>query len=292
MTDPTSITGDEPPDQPTMIDRDVLCASCGYNLRGLSSDHNCPECANPIRNSLRGDLLEFCDPRWVARLATGANLIDIALWACIPLVVFAPPWIMEKPVYLLPPHWAITCLFAVGCWLLTIPDRREVASSPGRRARRLARAIVIAAVVEDVLLLPAWGWSQWPSTHLLFLRVATASAWVIPFSIHLRHIGLRLDHESFRTVVTRSADCSKTAVALVALIVSALIGAIVPELTEKTSLHPYVEPFILPVLFSSLISVAILGLLLLVILLTIMNTTHDAMRKAADRARHNWANLA
>jgi len=33
------------------IESDVPCKNCGYNLRGLSVDHICPECGEPIRFS-------------------------------------------------------------------------------------------------------------------------------------------------------------------------------------------------------------------------------------------------
>jgi hypothetical protein len=53
---------------------DTSCIRCGYNLRGLSPDGLCPECATPIGRSLRGDLLRFADPDWLARLRFGASL--------------------------------------------------------------------------------------------------------------------------------------------------------------------------------------------------------------------------
>ena len=35
-----------------MIDQDLPCAKCEYNLRALSPEGLCPECGNPIRQSL------------------------------------------------------------------------------------------------------------------------------------------------------------------------------------------------------------------------------------------------
>jgi len=56
------------------IDLDTQCVSCGYNVRGLAPDHRCPECGIPVGASLRGELLQFADPRWVSRLHLGAVL--------------------------------------------------------------------------------------------------------------------------------------------------------------------------------------------------------------------------
>ena len=36
----------------TMIDRDLLCLKCEYNLRGLSTEGRCPECGIPIMASI------------------------------------------------------------------------------------------------------------------------------------------------------------------------------------------------------------------------------------------------
>ncbi len=36
---------------------DHACARCGYNLRGLTRGGLCPECAAPVGDSLRGNLL-------------------------------------------------------------------------------------------------------------------------------------------------------------------------------------------------------------------------------------------
>jgi uncharacterized repeat protein (TIGR04138 family) len=35
------------------LDEDVGCANCGYNLRGLTTAHDCPECGEPAMRTLR-----------------------------------------------------------------------------------------------------------------------------------------------------------------------------------------------------------------------------------------------
>lgn len=37
--------------QPQHIDRDIYC-ECGYNLRGLTPEHKCPECGRAVRAAL------------------------------------------------------------------------------------------------------------------------------------------------------------------------------------------------------------------------------------------------
>lgn len=57
------------------ITRDITCRRCSYNLRGLATDGRCPECGTPIRASLFGDMLCYCDPIWLTRLSRGTWLI-------------------------------------------------------------------------------------------------------------------------------------------------------------------------------------------------------------------------
>jgi hypothetical protein len=70
---------------PTTLDRDLFCFACGYNLRGLSSEGSCPECAAPVSKSVQGETLAAAaDPRWLRRLRIGIVLLLLA-----PLVSLA-----------------------------------------------------------------------------------------------------------------------------------------------------------------------------------------------------------
>jgi hypothetical protein len=65
------------------VGQDIGCFRCGYNVRGLAGDGQCPECAAPIDETLRlhaahvaGMLpLEASDPRWVRTLAWACGLL-------------------------------------------------------------------------------------------------------------------------------------------------------------------------------------------------------------------------
>ncbi len=75
-----NVTGDiqvrvPPPGQP--LTEDLKCTRCGYNLRGLTLDKLCPECATLIARSIHGNLLRYADPEWLDKLRLGAELM---LW--------------------------------------------------------------------------------------------------------------------------------------------------------------------------------------------------------------------
>lgn len=72
-----------PSDEP-VIKHALLCASCSYNLQSLPADALCPECARPISETLRGDLLALADPIWVKNLYRGTRLMTTAI--LVPLI--------------------------------------------------------------------------------------------------------------------------------------------------------------------------------------------------------------
>jgi hypothetical protein len=68
----------EPPAE--VIDRDIPCRRCGYDLRMLRADARCPECGGSIAESIelfnsRELLLEQANARWVRKIALGTFLL-------------------------------------------------------------------------------------------------------------------------------------------------------------------------------------------------------------------------
>lgn len=62
------------------IEQDMPCSRCGYNLRGLTLDGLCPECASPVSRSVHGNLLRFADPDWLNKLRLG---MAFKLWGIL-----------------------------------------------------------------------------------------------------------------------------------------------------------------------------------------------------------------
>ena len=62
-------------DDGRILEDDLACLACGYNLRGLLPDGACPECGTAVGRSTHGNLLRFCDPRRIS-----ARALNPATW--------------------------------------------------------------------------------------------------------------------------------------------------------------------------------------------------------------------
>ncbi|HVU62934.1 MAG TPA: hypothetical protein VHC70_03090 [Phycisphaerales bacterium] len=146
----------------TTVGSGVLCARCGYELRGLSAASRCPECGGPIRNSLHAEMLEYAPPEYVKKLWRGALLAQISaigaaaatsamiallvllIWAAITDRDPAPIFIAMGVVSVAGP---LVCgaTGLVGWWLLTARDAGVGGVRKDRWLRRVIRASVAVA---------------------------------------------------------------------------------------------------------------------------------------------------
>jgi len=155
------MTADPKPDQqstevvdPTSrcVVSDLGCRKCGYNLRTLHEDGQCPECGALVGLSTRGDLLQYSTPEWLMKLVTGLRL---NVWATIASMVVS--LIFSLVVALLAPlpvavTGSLNIVFIVvgiwAMWLITEPAPTETQQSSTTTIRKSLRAI---AVVGGVL---------------------------------------------------------------------------------------------------------------------------------------------
>ncbi len=147
------------------------CLNCGYNLRTLSVEGLCPECAHPVRLSLSGLFLRFASPRWERQLARGVLLLIIAVGVFAAGRVFiltpmpgllpytTPTGSTSSSFWLLGSlgqfvFWAgITALVMLALWTLTKPELATPLSAEGRAARRVLRVCACLLPVPLVLAL-------------------------------------------------------------------------------------------------------------------------------------------
>lgn len=136
------------------IAQDVHCIHCGYNLRSLLPGQACPECDQPVGESLRGDLLQFSNPAWLARLASGMGWIVVACILSMVLFwsmnILVRLWIgATNPSLFQAIFWVTTSAIGlartVGIWKVTLPEPRLLDARQGPDARAIARVLLVGA---------------------------------------------------------------------------------------------------------------------------------------------------
>jgi predicted RNA-binding Zn-ribbon protein involved in translation (DUF1610 family) len=180
--------------------RDNLpCVSCGYTLRGLLHDGNCPECGTEISRSLRGDLLAAADPKWLRTIVRGQRLLTIGLMTAVSGIVLmllitvaylftaalSPglPRIVEDSftivlgvIFLSVPIGM--CIALVGIFFVTAQEGRDIERETAWSARNMARwsmlgAIVACVAAYSIHFLPVLG-AMWIALDLFFRGVFIA----------------------------------------------------------------------------------------------------------------------
>lgn len=82
-----------------MIERDVVCRGCGYNLRSLPADGVCPECGVAVGFSLLPESLSLNEPKHFRMARVGVLLIiAIAAWEILTNVAWIFSESSNRPV--------------------------------------------------------------------------------------------------------------------------------------------------------------------------------------------------
>jgi hypothetical protein len=150
-----------------VVPGDRPCLVCGYNIRDLPINSVCPECGTPLARSLRGNLLRYSAPDYLATLHRGALLAELAL-AIYPLGALAvgaalifgavrgrPSTLQTAGASI----WAFiqagaSLLSLLGWWQLTAPDPAFVGKDTGMHARSLLRVAILVAAAALCVQLP------------------------------------------------------------------------------------------------------------------------------------------
>jgi hypothetical protein len=147
-----------------IVDLDLSCRSCGYNLRGLTFGANCPECNTAVALSAKSDLLRFADPNWTKRLLIGARIIALGVVLELLLIIaemLVPRFLDSTQLiffYRFGRIFPVATHF-VGWWLMTQrdPSGMDEAQLGGyRRFIRIANGVHLA---QSAFVLAAWGTS-------------------------------------------------------------------------------------------------------------------------------------
>ena len=201
-------------DDAPVIEHDLSCMSCGYNLRALAPAGLCPECGTDIARSTQGDLLKFADRNWVRSVYRGTCLLTIScglLVICIlAVIVFAiilatisnptPSTVREDSIVtvLSACSFAAFAFMILGVWLVTKQEPRVSLTEQAASSRGIARAAVALLLVLYGLL---FALSDPWHTAVRFLLLVAFLVVLCSCLRHLEMIGRRLPAED---VVTRA----------------------------------------------------------------------------------------
>lgn len=193
-------------DQAGFIAEDLPCRHCGYNLRTLSPEVQCPECGTSVGRSVHGDYLRYADPAWVRGLATGATIVILGtlgqvLGFCALLGfsltgVFGVSWYR----YLFS---TVELISFVGFWKLTSPDPADTEASAQFDARKLTRAFLVLGLCLTSLsiLRPLLGSTI--ESVLKIIMNANAIASPIALSIFAQRMAMRVPDKKLATSCQR-----------------------------------------------------------------------------------------
>ncbi len=216
-------SSNQPPGVFVEIDRP--CFKCSYNLKGLPIMGVCPECGMPVQDSLKGILLRFASPEYLATIRSGLSLI---LNGIILSIVVGVGSILVSLVFAFKVAAAVrtgttvgtgdalaicigianlvpTAMIFLGYWRFTQPDPGFVGLERPDSARKIIRiAIGVQAAFQVVHL--AFGLiatvlsrgsaiSDLIKTFAAILSFASLAAWAVQFfamMLYLRWLAARL----------------------------------------------------------------------------------------------------
>ena len=164
------------------IEVDLHCLNCGYNLRGLFREGECPECGVFVGHSVHRSMLRYSNRTWLSLVRWGARLICIGLAALLCVLVAITSLFLAVVRIELLPHMdpalylvlgvcglvllASPLVMFVGTWMICSAEPKDTANA-GKSRLLTTRLSALAAVglllmrfvVSDLPALVAGLWS-------------------------------------------------------------------------------------------------------------------------------------
>jgi hypothetical protein len=207
------------------ITEDIQCTRCGYNLRGLTLDKLCPECAAPVARSIHGRLLRYADPDWLDRLRLGALvmlwtlLIGLAgaIGVVIATQVGAPGVVASVPILL------AAALRLWAAFLVTTSEPTIALEEDPFALRRVVRACAVVGFLGEALGEPGGIWSALLPLGTVLVGIATHFG----LCVYFRRFALRIPDEKLArstTIVMWGYGISFALAAILIVLAMALMG--------------------------------------------------------------------
>jgi hypothetical protein len=166
----------------------LVCLECGYSLRGFRLEARCPECGRSIADSIRGNRLDHCLPRYVRLLQVGAILVELAV-AATTISLAAAIFLKWVPLGVRDVSDSLVVVASVlwlpGWWLLTRLNKDFAGPNRARWSRFVMRSSAIIATAGTFLMavnvigtfwsnaLPRWA-SVWLAPEPIWLAGSVA----------------------------------------------------------------------------------------------------------------------
>jgi serine/threonine protein kinase len=170
LATPRSVTSPPPmiddPASPVQDGR-VNCLSCGYDLRELPRDQNCPECGTPIERTMRGNLLIFSTPEHLRKLRRGVSCVIIGacglLLSTVASLVMgfavgldmigASSVVIAFDISMATLQVAMAALIMTGWWMASSPDPSILGMDRADWPRRVLRITMFIALLLFVIVM-------------------------------------------------------------------------------------------------------------------------------------------
>ena len=138
-----------------VVNEDIPCRKCGYNLRSMRTDGRCPECGTSVWVSLQGTLLRYSDPNWVETIRRGfARMIagiTIVVAVIIVAIILGAMRMLDVIVLVQLVGIAGWLIYMWGIWLITEPDPSGLGEDQYGTSRKIIRVGVVCQAVGQVL---------------------------------------------------------------------------------------------------------------------------------------------
>jgi hypothetical protein len=141
-----------------LIEGELPCAGCEYELHGLPRDGRCPECGEPVARALAGETLHHADPRWLGRLIVAGWLVLAGFLAVLVLDIGLVLLLSSIAAPGGPAFWITMAVASAASALLTAAGPLVLLGRPepprfdaDRRLRRWAIRLVLSTVGLSLL---------------------------------------------------------------------------------------------------------------------------------------------
>jgi hypothetical protein len=138
------------PERSPVIDTDLPCVRCGYNLRTLDRKGHCPECGLPVLLSIGGDSLAHASPRWLCTVQRGLDMMIGSTALAIPLAIARQISAQGLAIVL---EILVAALGLYGVLCFTAVEPRETLRPQGARLQTVGRVLGVLQVLCAALSL-------------------------------------------------------------------------------------------------------------------------------------------